>query len=228
MVPGLEALKIIDVEEAPCIVHECSRLEAMKTAAITHTIREELTPSEKGKFLIRCINEGVWRNVEEAARDLGFSKDTVYCWIREAKTDDLILTTRLKKYLDKESKNNLASMPRVVREKIVEEMKNMNEEILLKIKKNIPELFKEILEISKDMDVEEVLEYMKKRISSLLEDYEKKITRFKTFSGFYYELREEDGKLSINVFEKNMEVGRLQIPLTDLRELIRKLQKYVR
>ncbi|MEM4667575.1 MAG: hypothetical protein QXD35_00510, partial [Nitrososphaerota archaeon] len=64
MVPGLEALKIIGVEEAPCIVHECSRLEAMKTAAITHTIREELTPSEKGKFLIRCINEGVWRNVE--------------------------------------------------------------------------------------------------------------------------------------------------------------------
>lgn len=222
----LEALKMLNVEKAPCIVYECSRREAIEVAAIVHTNREELTPAEKGKFIMRCINEGVWRNVEEAARNLGFSKDTLYDWIREAKIHSAGIKTKLKSFLNRDTKRALAVMPRPIREKIINELDSLTDDIIDKIKDYLPNILDEVSRESYELDTDEALERFRIKIAKFLESGLEHSVRFRALSGSTYQIERIENNVVIKVFSRDSSIHQLTIPCIDLREFIRRLSKF--
>ncbi len=207
-----EALKILNIEKAPCIVYECSRRKAIEAAAIVHTNREELTSAEKGKFIMRCINEGVWKNVEEAARNLGFSKDTLYDWIREAKMHTAGVKTRLKSFLNRDTKRALAAMPRPVRERIINELDSLTEDIIEKIKNHLPNILEEISRESYELDTEEVIVRFKVKIAKFLESGLENLVRFRGLSGSTYQIEKVESNIVIRVFSRESSIHQLMIP----------------
>ncbi|MCS7126540.1 MAG: ParB/RepB/Spo0J family partition protein [Aigarchaeota archaeon] len=222
----LEALKLLNVDKAPCLVYECNRKEAIEIAAIIHTNREELTSAEKGKFILRCINEGVWKNVEEASRGLGISKDTIYDWIKEAKIRVGDSFTHLKKILNKDVRRSLAMMPKPVRDKVIEELSTLREEIIEKIKRDLPSILKEIADVAGDIDTDEVIKDFRLKISSIIESGSGYLTRFKGSSGLFYEIEEVEDNILIKVSGKSSIYQQLTIPRIDVKEFVRKLSRF--
>jgi len=223
----LEALKILNVDKAPCIIYDCSRREAMEMAAIVHTNREELTPAEKGKFILRCINEGIWRNVEEAARALGFSKDTLYDWIKEARISSAMMNTGLRNLLNRDSRKALASMPKPVREELINELASLTEEIAGKIKRELPNILNEIVEISYELEPEEVLKEFRERVSKIIESDLDYSVIFRASSGYMYQLERVGNNVVIKVLSKTSSADQLTIPCIDVKELVRRLSKFI-
>ncbi|MCX8192410.1 MAG: ParB/RepB/Spo0J family partition protein [Nitrososphaeria archaeon] len=222
----LEALKLLNVDKAPCLVYECNRKEAIEIAAIIHTNREELTSAEKGKFILRCINEGVWKNVEEASRGLGISKDTIYDWIKEAKIQVGDSFTHLKKILNMDVRRSSAMMPKPVRDKVIEELSTLTEEIIEKIKRDLPSILKEIADVTGDIDTDEVIKDFRLKISSIIESGSGYLTRFKGSSGLFYEIEEVEDNILIKVSGKSSIYQQLTIPRIDVKEFVRKLSRF--
>jgi ParB/RepB/Spo0J family partition protein len=224
----LEALKILKIDRAPCIVYDCSRKEAIEIAAIVHTNREELTPAEKGKFILRCINEGIWRNVEEAAKALGFSKDTIYDWIREARIYSVSMDSKLKNILNRDVKKALASMPKPVREMVINELASLTEEITEKIKKELPNILSNIARKSFESEPDEVLREFRENISKIIEAGPDYSITFRASSGLMYQIDKVENNIVIKILSRNSSSYQLTIPSIDLREFIRKLSRFIK
>lgn len=223
----LEALKILNINEAPCIIYNCNRKEAIEIAAIVHTNREELTPAEKGKFILRCINESIWKNVEEAAKALGFSKDTIYDWIREARIYQVTMNSKLRNLLNRDVKKALGSMPKPVREKIIDELASLPEEIIEKIKRELPKILSEIVERSCESEPDEVLTEFREKISKIIEASPGYSIKFKASSGSIYQIDKVENNIVITIFGRNSSTHQLTIPSIDLREFVRKLSRLI-
>lgn len=222
----LEALKMLGADKAPCIVYDCDRREAMEIAAIIHTGREELTSAEKGKFILRCINEGVWRNVEEASRELGFSKETVYDWIREARLHPADSWPQLRRILNRDARRVLATMPKPVREKIVEELSCMDGRLAEKVRRHIHSILRELADTAGDREPEEVIGEFRRRISALVEGGLGEQVKFRGPSGLLYELQEVDDGILVRVSDRGSQTA-ISIPRIDLREILRRLSRFV-
>jgi len=225
----LEALQMINAEKAPCVIYEVSRKEAMKLAAIVHMNREDLTLSEKGKYVLRCLNEGVWKNVEEAAKELGFSQKTIYEWIREARIQELEATIPKAKAIDKEVKRRLATFPKPARQKITEIITSL-EESIEKIKPCLPQLLEEVEEEvgALEDEPEKVVEtFQKKFIEAYEKEFELKPVRWRGSSGYEWVISPSEQNIIIFKYEMGTLIEQITIPKWDLPKLIDNLRLFI-
>lgn len=212
----LEALQALGAKTARCIIYKCSRKEAMKIAATSHFVREDLTPAEKGKYILRCLKEGVWKTIEQAAQELGLSRETIYNYIREAKA----LEPEVRE-IPKPLKEIVVTLPKPVRKEIVEEVKKMPERELPIAAKVLQEIREELREAEPKQAVSLFVEKLGEKI--------KEIERPRKIAAriHEYELMPEAGALTILQYHRGAEAGRLKIPLEDLRVLVRALNAYL-
>ena len=199
----------------------------MKLAAIVHTNREDLTTAEKGKYVLRCINEGIWKNISEAAKDLGFSRQTIHEWIKEARIQELEATISKTKVIDKEVKKKLASFPKPARKKIVETITSIDNKMMEKIKPKLPEILEEIKEEVKDEPDKVIDVFQEKLIETFEEENELKPIKWRGSSGYRWEIFEDQMNILIFKYERETLIQQLEIPKVDLREIIKNLEKFV-
>ena len=222
----LEALQKINAEKAPCVVYEVSRKEAMKLAAIVHTNREDLTIAEKGKYVLRCINEGVWKNISEAAKDLGFSRQTIHEWIKEARIQELEATISKTKVIDKEVKKKLASFPKPARKKIVETITSIDDKMMEKIKPKLPEILEEVEEEIEDEPDKAIDVFQEKLMETFEKESEPQPIKWRGSSGYSWEIFEDQMNILLFKYERETLIQQLEIPKVDLKEIIRNLEKF--
>jgi ParB/RepB/Spo0J family partition protein len=212
----LLAARKLGIERVPAKVYEVGLEDAMKLTGELQLSRDDLTPAEKGKFISMLVKKGIFNSVDDAAKYYNIPSKTVYGWIREYKTRVLIEDVPLPKPVAKE----LASLPRLMRSPIIQEVRDIpNPELQRKI---VKEAKREIRERMAE-EPEEVREIVRKVVEKVAAKPEEVTVK----GAFDYNVwRDGDDVIIMQMTRQKSLVGQLKIPVSDVPRLIRALQSF--
>ena len=207
-----EALQKTGAEHAFCIIYEISREEAMDKASRVHFIEDPITPAEKGKFILRCIKEGIYKNVKDASKKLGFSRQIIHEWIRMARIEAVETETSKIKPINKEAKKKLASLPKPAREKIIETISSLDKNAMEKVRDKLHEIIEEAKKEGEDEPEEIVKAFQEKLIETFEEESEPKPIKWRGSSGYHWEIFEDQMNIVIFKYERETLIEQMKIP----------------
>ena len=208
----------LGLDKVPVKIHELDLESAMKLTGELQLTKDDLTPAEKGKFIMMLVKRGTFKNVDDAARHYGISSKTMYEWIKEYKAARIeIDETPLPKPIAKE----LVSLPKELRKPIIQEVKDipsqeLQKEIVKQVKREVKEKLVE--------EPEEAREIAKKVIERIMEPIQEFDIRGREFN---YHVFVKDQNIVIMKMERQTLQEQISIPLRDLDILLRYLQKFV-
>jgi len=209
----------LGLDKVPVKIHELDLESAMKLTGELQLTKDDLTPAEKGKFIMMLVKRGIFKNVDDAARHYGISSKTMYEWIKEYKAARIeIDETPLPKPVAKE----LVTLPKELRKPIIQEVKDIpNQELQKKIVKEVKREVKERMA----EEPEEVEKIVKKVIEKVSEPIGETKIKGREYN---YCIYPKDQSIVIRrENERGVMQDQIVIPLRDLDILLRYLQKFV-
>lgn len=210
-------------EQLPCKVFDVDEKTAFRLATISHFLHEDLTPLEKGKHIKKGLKLGVWKNVEDVAKDLGVSEQTVYRWLKEVGVEEVKVELPVSKKTEKKLKEILEDMPKDVRKAVQKEIEETPPEILKKVEDELPSVLKIVKKEADEPD--EAIKKYRACINKTIEK-EEKVVKTKGPSGYGWEVFTQDKDVVIFKYERETLVERIKIPRSDLKTLIELLRKW--
>ncbi|MEM4342178.1 MAG: ParB/RepB/Spo0J family partition protein [Candidatus Caldarchaeum sp.] len=194
----------------PCIVLNISRVDAMKTVAIIHSQVDDLTIEEKGKMVNRLLSEKVFKNADELADFIGFSKAEVYRWIAAAKVE----TSKPAK-VPTPVKQQIATLPKTIATQVIEEVEELPEEGRRIVGKVLPEIKPRLEAVEKPTQAREILrEEVMKRVESLSRD-----RRFILSKEYVFKIERGDVRIQVGDYY-------ITVPRADFRAFVRELNAF--
>lgn len=203
------AAKRAGLKTLPCIVLNISRVDAMKTVAIIHSQVDDLTIEEKGKMVNRLLSEKVFKNVDEIAEFIGFSKAEVYRWIAAAKVE----TSKPAK-VPATIKQQISTLPKTIATQVIREVEELPEEGRKIVGKVLPEI-KPRLEAVEPAQAREILrEEVMKKLEPLSRD-----RRFILSKEYVFKIERGDVRIHAGDYY-------ITVPRGDFRAFVRELNAF--
>jgi ParB/RepB/Spo0J family partition protein len=208
----------LGLKEVPVKIYETSLENAMKLTGEIQLTKDDLTPAEKGKFVMMLVKRGIFKNADNVAEHYNISRTTIYEWIRQYKSQMVLDEVTLPKPVAKE----LVSLPREIRKTVAHEVAQniINPELQKQAVKEIKREIREKL-IEKPEEAREVAQKTIQKITQPTQELDVKGREFN------YHVFMKDRSIVIMKMERQTLQEQISIPLRDLDILLRYLQKFV-
>ncbi|MEM2485446.1 MAG: ParB/RepB/Spo0J family partition protein [Candidatus Caldarchaeum sp.] len=204
------AAKQAGLKTLPCVVLNISRADAMKTVAIIHTQVDDLTIEEKGKMVNRLLSEKVFKNVDEIAEFIGFSKAEVYRWIAAAKVE----TSKPAK-VPATIKQQISTLPKTIATQVIREVEELPEEGRRIVGKVLPEIKPKLETVETPAQAREILrEEVMKKLEPLSRD-----RRFILSKEYVFKIERGDVRIQAGDYY-------ITVPRGDFRAFVRELNAF--
>jgi ParB/RepB/Spo0J family partition protein len=212
----LLAARKLGIEKVPVKIYSLGLDEAMKMTGELQLTCDDLTPAEKGKFIMMLVKKGIFKSVDDAAKYYNLSPQTVYGWVKEYKARIIVEDVSLSKPVAKE----LVSLPREVRKPIIQEVRDIpNPELQKRIVKQVKREVKEKM-VDEPEEVKEIVRKVVEKVATKPEEV--------TVKGAldYNIWRDGDDVIIMQMTRQKALIGQLKIPVSDIPRLLRALQGF--
>jgi ParB/RepB/Spo0J family partition protein len=207
----------LGLEEVPVKIYEKTLEDAMKLTGEIQLTKDDLTPAEKGKFVMMLVKRGIFKNIDAVAEHYNISRTTIYEWIRQYKSQIMLDEVTLPKPVVKE----LVSLPREIRKVVAHEVAQniINPELQ---KQAVKEIKRELKEKIID-EPEEAREVAQKTIQKITQPTKELNIKGREFN---YHVFVKDQNIVIMKMERQTLQEQISIPLRDLDILLKQLSKF--